>query len=235
MDTQSLARGLRDRPLVTVDVVLLSLQGSELDCLLIRRGARPHAGSWALPGGFVRPGESLEQAAFRELAEESNVRNVYLEQLYTFGAPGRDPRGRVITVAYYALIDASLQDVRAGTDASDAGWHPVARLPPLAFDHAAIVGRALERLRGKINYTTAAFQLLPREFTVDQLRRVYSIILGRDLDRRNFRKRMLGLNILQDTGRTTRGRRSRPGRLFRLKKPGILTLQERGIVAPFQP
>lgn len=222
------------RPALTVDIALFALRAGRLELLLIRRGAEPYKGMHALPGGFVGMGESLEAAALRELAEETNVREVYLEQLYTFGAPTRDPRGRVVTVAYYALIDASAQRVRAASDASEAGWFAVDALPPLAFDHAGIVRVALKRLRAKVNYTTVAFQLMPPEFTLDELHRVYCVLMGRPLDRRNFRKKLAALGILRDTGRTTRGRRSRPGRLYRLKRPGILKLPERGAVAPFQ-
>lgn len=224
-----------ERPALAVDIVLFSILDEELQILLIRRGEQPFRGAYALPGGFVRANESLEEAAFRELQEESNVRNVYLEQLFTFGDPGRDPRGRVVSTAYYALIDAGRQTLRAATDAAEAGWFPAARLPKLAFDHERIVKTALHRLRGRANYSTVAFQLMPKSFTVEQLHRVYRIIMGRELDRRNFRKKMLSLGILVDTGKVTAGARSRPGRLYRLRSPAIVRLQERGVVVPYEP
>lgn len=222
-----------ERPALAVDTALFSILDGQLQCLLIRRGTPPFVGAYALPGGFVLPNESLEEAAFRELQEESNVRNVYLEQLYTFGDPERDPRGRVVSVAYYALIDAARQTLRASTDAAEARWFPVSRLPALAFDHARIVKLALDRLRGRANYTTVAFQLMPRAFTIEELHRVYSIIMGRPLDRRNFRKKIVSLGILVDTGKVTAGRRSRPGRLYKLKSPAVERLQERGVVMPY--
>ena len=177
--------------------------------------------------------EQQVYAAFRELEEEANIRDVYLEQLYTFGDPDRDPRGRVVTVAYYALIDAAGRTLRASADADEARWFPVSALPKLAFDHARIVKSALARLRGRANYTTVAFQLMPRAFTIEELHRVYGIIAGRPLDRRNFRKKILSLGILADTGKTTAGRPSRPGRLYRLKTPAVVRLQERGVVMPY--
>lgn len=221
-----------ERPVLAVDLVLLTIAAGRLQCLLIRRKAEPFAGGWALPGGFVRAMESLEEAAFRELAEEAGVRDVYLEQLYTLGDPRRDPRGRVVSVAYYALIDAARQELRASTDASDARWFPLSELPALAFDHGRILELALERLRAKANYTTVAFQLLPGPFTLDELRKAYEVLLGQALDRRNFRKKMLSLNILRDTGKTA-SHGGRPGRLYRLRRPGLVKLQERGILSPF--
>ena len=219
-----------ETPSLTVDVVLFTIADAKLKCLLIRRAQPPFRGSWALPGGFVRVNESLEEAAFRELQEETSVRNVFLEQLYTFGTPGRDPRGRIVTVSYYALIDSTKHRLQAGTDADRARWFPVSNLPRLAFDHRIIVDAALRRLRAKANYTTVAFQLIQGDFTIDELQRTYSVILDEKIDRRNFRKKILSAGILHDTGRRTKGLPSRPGKLYRLSKPGIERLPERGIV-----
>src|SRR5579863_8788490 len=160
-----------ERPSVTVDVVMMSLRQRDLQVLLIKRRSWPYEGMWAIPGGFVNMDESLETAAKRELEEETGVRDIYLEQLYTFGDPGRDPRTRVITVVYYALIDAARLSVpvRAADDAGEAEWFPLYRLPDLAFDHAAIIDYTIQRLRGKLEYTNIGFQLLAPEFTLSEL------------------------------------------------------------------
>src|SRR5690349_16156942 len=182
------------RPSVTVDLVILTIQDADLKVLLVRRGQRPYAGMWALPGGFVHIDESLHETARRELAEETGLEgeDVYLEQLYTFGEPHRDPRTRVITVAYYALVPADVsRRLHAGTDAADVRWFSVYDLPELAFDHSRIVDVALRRLRSKLDWTPVAFRLLPDQFTMTQLRTVYQIILHRELDKQNFSKKML--------------------------------------------
>jgi len=171
-----------DRPSVTVDVVIFSLRDQDLLVLLIRRKHPPFAGYWAIPGGFVQINESLESAALRELEEETGVRDVYIEQLYTFGAPGRDPRTRVITVAYLALLPSTaLPPLHAGDDAADAQWWSSYDLPPLAFDHAKILEYALIRLRYKLEYTAVGFELLPELFTLSELQSAYEIILGEKL------------------------------------------------------
>jgi 8-oxo-dGTP diphosphatase len=170
---------------------------------------------WAIPGGFVNIDESLETAAKRELQEETGVQDVYLEQLYTFGDPGRDPRTRVITVVYFALLDSERLQVKAADDAVDVGWFSVYQLPPLAFDHEKILHYALERLRGKLDYTTIAFSLLPEQFTLRELQRVYEIILHKRLDKRNFRKKILSTGILEDTGAKKMEGTHRPARLYR--------------------
>ncbi len=204
-----------ERPSVTVDVLMMSLRQRDLQILLIKRAAWPYEGMWAIPGGFVNRDESLEFAAKRELQEETGVQDVYLEQLYTFGDPGRDPRTRVITVVYFALLDAERVQVRAASDAADVSWFSVYELPPLAFDHAEIVEYALNRLRGKLDYTTIAFNLLPDQFTLRELQRVYEIILHKRLDKRNFRKKILSTGILEDTGDKKMEGTHRPARLYR--------------------
>src|SRR6188768_1819849 len=153
---------------VTVDIVLFTIRDRQLHLLLIRRLAKPYEDRYALPGGFVLKSESLDAAAARELREETGVEGVYLEQLYTFGAPERDPRGRVVTVAYYALVP-NTQVLQAGTDAADAAWFPVAKLPALAFDHRQIVEYAHQRIRNKLDYTNVGFELLPEKFTLTEL------------------------------------------------------------------
>ncbi len=204
-----------ERPSVTVDVVMMSVRQQDLQVLLIKRRSWPYEGMWAIPGGFVNMDESLETAAKRELQEETGVQNVYLEQLYTFGDPGRDPRTRVITVVYFALLPSQHLQIRAADDAVDVGWFPVHQLPSLAFDHEKILDYALERLRGKLEYTTIAFSLLPAQFTLRELQRVYEIILHRKLDKRNFRKKILATGILEDTGAKKMEGTHRPARLYR--------------------
>jgi 8-oxo-dGTP diphosphatase len=204
-----------ERPSVTVDVVMMSLRQQDLQILLVMRRSWPFEGMWAIPGGFVNLDESLEEAARRELQEETGVQDVYLEQLYTFGDPGRDPRTRVITVVYFALLDADRLLVSAADDAAHVGWFSVYHLPPLAFDHAKIIAYALTRLRGKLAYTTIAFRLLPEQFTLRELQRVYEIILHRRVDKRNFRKKIVATGILEDTGAKKMEGTHRPARLYR--------------------
>jgi ADP-ribose pyrophosphatase YjhB (NUDIX family) len=218
---------------VTVDLVIFALRAGALNVLLVRRGVPPSEGRWALPGGFIRPGESLEAAARRELEEETGVRDVYVEQLYTFGDPRRDPRGRVVTVAYYALLTGTQAMPVAGTDAAAARWWPVSSLPALAFDHDAILAYARDRLRTKLEYTTVGFQLLPKKFTLTELQRVYETILGRTLDKRNFRRKMLALGILDPLDEWTTESASRPAQLYRFSARRFERLRDKGILFPF--
>ncbi|RMH72315.1 MAG: NUDIX domain-containing protein [Gemmatimonadetes bacterium] len=185
------------RPAVTVDCVVFGLDTEpQLKLMVIQRAHPPFAGEWALPGGFVGMDEDLEESARRELKEETGIDHIFLEQLYTFGKPGRDPRGRTITVAYYALINLSEHPVTAASDAQDARWFEVNHLPKLAFDHDQIVATALQRLRGKVRYQPIGFELLPRKFTLTQLQQLYEIILEKPLDKRNFRRKILKMDIL---------------------------------------
>jgi 8-oxo-dGTP diphosphatase len=206
------------QPAVTVDVVIFRLHEDVLKVLLIRRAFPPFKGKWALPGGFVNINETLEEAALREMEEETGVRDVYLEQLYTFGDPKRDPRGRVITVAYFALISKDLE-VRAGEEATHAEWHPVEKIPDLAFDHNKILGYAVQRLRYKLEYSAVGFELLPDEFTLSELQKAYEIVLAEKLDKRNFRSRILEAGILVETKhlKTAPGQ-GRPARLYHYNK-----------------
>jgi 8-oxo-dGTP diphosphatase len=216
-----------------VDLVIFTIRDGALHALLIERALPPFEGRWALPGGFILRGESLADAALRELGEETGVRNVYLEQLYTFGDPDRDPRGRVVSVAYYALISADRAPLSAGSDASAARWWPVADHPPLAFDHREILAYAVERLRNKLEYTTVGFQLLPPKFTLTQLQQVYEAILGRALDKRNFRRKMDLLGILSPLKEWAREGRSRPAQLFTFSAKRFEKLKDKGILFPF--
>lgn len=203
-------------PAVTVDVVIYTIIGAELKVLLIRRKNPPYQGMWAIPGGFVEIDESLEDAAYRELREETGVESsdLYLEQLYTFGDPQRDPRKRVITVAYFALINAEKITLQAADDAAAVAWFNAAKLPPLAFDHEQIINYAFSRLRYKLEYTAFGFLLLPEKFTLTQLQEAYQMILGELLDKRNFRRKILRSGIIEPTKELKEGGH-RPARLYR--------------------
>ncbi len=205
---------------VSVEVVVFSIRDRRLKLLLERRGAEPQRGLWALPGTFLRPDEDLDGAAHRALAEGTGVTGVYLEQLYTFGRPDRDPRGRVVSVAYYALMPSDRLRLCAAADAEAVGWFALDELPPLAFDHGEIVAMAHGRLRAKLGYSTIAFQFLGETFTIPELQAVYEIVLGKPLDRRNFRKWVLSLGQIEETRELRREGRHRPARLYRLADPG---------------
>lgn len=207
-------------PAVTTDIVIFTIRDGRLKLLLIKRGGEPYQGRWALPGGFVELDEDLEASARRELEEETGVSGVYLEQLYTFGRPDRDPRERVITVAYYALIPSDQVRLQAATDAEAVGWFAFEELPTLAFDHDEIVAMAHQRLVAKLDYSTIAFQFLPREFTLSELQDVYEIIRREPVDKRNFRKQVLALGKLVETKKMKRDGAHRPARLYRVKSPG---------------
>lgn len=216
------------RPALTVDIVVFALDDEDLQVMLIERDLEPFAGQWALPGGFVRVDETLEGAANRELREETGLHDLFLEQLFTFGDLGRDPRERIVTVAYYALVNLAGHDVRASTDARNAAWFPVTELPTLAFDHARIIETALERLRGKVRYQPLGFELLPERFTLRQLQHLYEIVLGRELDKRNFRKKVLSMGILKETNEIEKDVAHRAARLFRFDQRAYQKLTRQG-------
>ena len=216
------------RPALTVDCVVFGFDGGELKVLLIQRALEPFKEAWALPGGFVRVDETVDEAARRELAEETGLKNVFLEQLYTFGEIKRDPRERVVSVAHYALVKLSDHHARAATDAARAGWFLISRLPKLAFDHAEIVAVALARLQGKVRYQPIGFELLPPKFTLSGLQRLYEAILETRLDKRNFRKKVLGFGLLLPLKETRMTGRHRPARLFRFDTAKYRKLRKRG-------
>ena len=207
------------RPAVTTDVVMFTIREETLQLLLIKRAAPPFQGCWALPGGFVNPDESLRDAAARELEEETGVSGVFLEQLYTYGAPDRDPRDRVISVASYALVPSGRLTLRAASDAEDVSWFAFDALPDLAFDHPRIVRMAHERLAAKLDYSTIALQFMPERFTLGDLQDVYETILREPQDKRNFRKRILALDQIEPTGEQRRNGAHRPAMLYRVKHP----------------
>jgi 8-oxo-dGTP diphosphatase len=213
---------------LTVDCVVFGMDEEDLKVLLIKRGVEPFAGKWALPGGFVRMEESLDDAARRELEEESGIRPSHLEQLYTFGEPGRDPRGRVVTVAYFALVKLSDHRVHASTDAREAAWFSVWDTPKLAFDHTDILGTALQRLKGKVRYQPIGFELLPPKFTLTQLQRLYEIILERELDKRNFRKKILSMDLLEELDEVEQDVSHRAARLYRFDHKKYKQLEKAG-------
>ena len=216
------------RAALTVDCVVFGLDENDLKVLLIQRKLVPFQHAWALPGGFVRVDETLDQAAQRELQEEAGVTEVYLEQLYTFGDLDRDPRERIVTVAYYALAKLSDHRIRAATDAMGVGWFSLDDLPKLAFDHVEIVTRAHERLRGKVRYAPIGFELLPPRFSLTQLQRLYEIVLGSALDKRNFRKKILAMDLLVETDELEQGVRHRAARLYRFDRRKYDRLAKQG-------
>ncbi len=217
---------------LAVDAVVFGYDSNHtLSVLLIQRKFDPFKGGWALPGGLLEPGESLEEAVERELEEESGVKVNYLEQLYTFGKPKRDPRNRVISVAYYGLVMRDQFELHATTDAEDAQWYGINDLPELAFDHDVILDMAMQRLRGKIAYEPIGFELLNEKFPFSDLHKLYEAVLGVQLDRRNFKKKILQLDVLEelDEKMPIEGK-GRPGSLFRFNKDKYFKLKEKGIV-----
>jgi len=216
------------RAALTTDCVVFGLDEGDLKVLLIQRGLPPFEGRWALPGGFVRLDERLEDAALRELREETGIEKVYLEQLCTIGDIGRDPRERVVTVAYYALVRLSDHRVRAATDAREAAWFALDDLPRLAFDHDNILATAHQRLRGKVRYQPIGFELLPNKFAIRQLQHLYEVILDRPLDKRNFRKKILAMDILVELNEVETDVAHRAARLYRFDKKKYRRLTRQG-------
>lgn len=201
-------------PLLAVDTAIFSVIGGALKVLLIRIGSGPYEGKWALPGGLVRMDESLDQAAERVLSEKAGVDDIYLEQLYTFGDTGRDIRGRSVSVAYFALVNSDRCLPATIEYYSDIAWYDAAHLPKTAFDHAKIVSVGIDRLRSKLGYSNIAYGLLPKEFTLTELQTTYEIILGHELDKRNFRKKIQDIGLVRETGKVRKSGQSRPARLY---------------------
>lgn len=199
---------------IATDIAIFTVQEGQLKVLLIRMKKAPFRGKWASPGGLVRPDESVDQAAKRHLVAKTGVRNVYLEQLYTFGKVHRDPFGRVVSVAYFALIPSAGIRLKTTQDYGDVAWFPVRKLPKLAYDHVEIVRHALARLQAKLEYTNIAYSLLLNEFTLTDLQQIYEIILDKKFDKRNFRKKILSLHLLKTLGKKRRGSANRPAELY---------------------
>ncbi|WP_299120143.1 NUDIX domain-containing protein [uncultured Winogradskyella sp.] len=204
---------------IAVDAVVFGYESKgNLLVLLIKRGVEPYKNAWALPGGLVLENESLEAAVKRELKEETGVKIDYLEQLYTFGKPKRDPRNRVVSVSYFALVRPNHFKIKADTDAAEAKWFPVKDLPKLAFDHKTIFQTAEKRLKGKLLYQPIGFDLLNTEFPFSDLEHLYSTILGQDIDRRNFRKKIMSFGFLEETKKMHQEGSGRPAKLFKFNK-----------------
>lgn len=217
-----------ERPSVTADVVVFTILDGELKILLVKRKNWPYQEMWAIPGGFVEIDERLEEAAYRELREETGVcgEDVYLEQLYTFGDPDRDPRARVITIAYFALVSADKLQLRAASDAADVDWFSAYSPPSLAFDHAEILKYAITRLRYKLEYTALGFQLLPERFTLRELQQAYEMVLGEELDKGNFRSKLRKTQVVEPTdGYQKTG--GRPARLYRFRDDAVAEIKTR--------
>ena len=219
------------RPAVTTDCVIFGYDGKELKVLLIERGTEPFKGCWAFPGGFLNMDEDALAGARRELKEETGLENAFIEQFHTFSEPGRDPRGRVITVAHYALV--KIQEVEGGDDAAQARWFPIGEVPPLAFDHDRILRMAMSRLKEKIHFEPVGFELLPDVFTMPQLQNLYEAILEVHFDRRNFASKMLKLGILEDTGDRPAGASSRIPVSYRFNKEKYNELKAKGFRLEF--
>ena len=206
---------IKQHILVTVDNVIFTISEGQLQVLLIKRDIEPFKGMRAIPGGFVLESEDCEKAAYRELQEETSIKNVYLEQLYTFSDPKRDPRGRVVSIAYMALVARENLTIKAGSDAAEAKFFPIEKLPKLAFDHKKILEYALQRLRWKIEYTNVAQYILAKKFTLSELQKVYEIVLDQSIDVRNFRKKIDKLGLVKETGEKEIGVKYRPAKLYK--------------------
>ena len=218
--------GVYKNPSVTADLVILSVIEEQLGVLLIKRRDPPFRDSWALPGGFVNYDEDIEAAAYRELKEETGVDDAYLEQLQTFGNPKRDPRKRIITVAYFSLVDyKKIKQPVAGDDAKEAKWFKISELPALAFDHKDIINKALDRIRNKISYTNIGFELIPDNFTIPELRKVFEMILGREINATNFRTKILKLKILKKTKDKRTEGKGQPAPVYVLDKDKFAKLK----------
>ena len=216
---------------VTVDAVVFGYERpASISVLLIQRKNPPFQGGWALPGGFVEDKESLETAVERELWEETGVRINYLEQLYTFGKPGRDPRQRIVSVAYFGLVKPKAYHIVAATDAKAVQWFPMDDLPPLAFDHDEIIAMAINRLRAKVTYEPIGFELLEEKFPFSDLENLYTTLLGRPIDRRNFRKKIMSLKVVEELKEKRSLGPGRPASLFRFNKEKYFQLKKEGIV-----
>lgn len=216
---------------VAVDAIVFGYSRRQLHVLLIRQKFGMLKDRWALVGGFVQDQEPLSEAVQRELREEAGISVDYLEQLYTFGDDvHRDPRMRVVSVAYFALVHTEKYQLIADSDAEDARWFPIDELPPLAFDHARIIQTAYRRLQGKLSYQPIGFDLLPEHFPFSDLENLYCTILNTEIDRRNFRKKMLSFGILEETEHSAMQKSGRPGKLFKFNSLKYNDLKEKGFV-----
>lgn len=215
---------------LSVDAVVFGYEEGNISVLLIKRKYEPFKGKWAIPGGFVLNDESLEEAVERELNEETGIKINYLEQLYTFGKPNRDPRGRVVSVAYFGLVRPNTFKIFASTDAEQVQWFNINELPKLSFDHRVILEASIKRLQGKITYEPIGFELLDKKFPFSDLEKLYTTLLGRDIDRRNFRKKIVGLNVLDELNEKVSKGSGRPANLFQFNQKRYFQLKKEGII-----
>jgi 8-oxo-dGTP diphosphatase len=218
-------------PAVATDCVIFGFDGIKLHVLLIERGGDPYKGMWAFPGGFLKMEEDAEQGALRELKEETNLTAQYIEQFYTFSDPHRDPRERIISIAYYALV--KIQEVKGGDDAAKAQWFALDEIPRLAFDHDHILRKAMEKLRERIHFQPIGFELLPEKFTLKELQMLYEAILGVQFDRRNFAKKMLHFELLNQLDETVWPTPKREAFLYSFNKEKYLELKQKGFRLEF--
>ena len=218
-------------PAVTTDCVIFGFDGSELQVLLIERGIEPFKGKWAFPGGFLNMDETAGEGAMRELKEETGLENAYIEQFNTYSEPGRDPRERVITIAHYALV--RIQEVKGGDDAAKAQWFPIDEVPQLAFDHDKILRDAMRKLRERIHFEPIGFELLPEKFTMKELQILYESILGVKFDRRNFAKKMMHYELLNQLDETVRPTAKRDALLYSFNKDNYELFKKKGFQLEF--
>ena len=215
---------------LTVDAVVFGYEEGKISVLLIKRKYEPFKDKWAIPGGFVLNDESLEEAVERELQEETGIKINYLEQLYTFGNPSRDPRGRVVSIAYFGLVRPNTFKIFASTDAAEVAWFNINELPELSFDHKEILEIAIKRLQGKITYEPIGFELLDKKFPFSDLEKLYTTLLGREIDRRNFRKKIVSLNVLDELNEKVSKGSGRPANLFQFNQKRYFQLKKEGII-----
>lgn len=218
-------------PAVTTDCVIFGFDGSELQVLLIERGIEPFKGKWAFPGGFLNMDETAGEGAMRELKEETGLENAYIEQFNTYSEPGRDPRERVITIAHYALV--RIQEVKGGDDAAKAQWFPIDEVPQLAFDHDKILRDAMRKLRERIHFEPIGFELLPEKFTMRELQILYESILGVKFDRRNFAKKMMHYELLNQLDEIVRPTAKRDALLYSFNKDNYELFKKKGFQLEF--
>lgn len=216
------------RPALTVDNVIFTFDERILKVLLINRKNDPFKGEWALPGGYVNIDESLEDAARRELMEETGIRNAFIEQFFTFGDVDRDPRGRVLSVGFFALVKIDEVDLKPDTDAGDVQWFPAYELPDLAFDHTLIIDRALDMLKLKVKMQPVGFELLPDKFSLSDLQRLVEAVLDEQLDKRNFRKKVLNMDVLSQSDTKVPNMATRAATLYKFDKHKFVDLQKKG-------
>jgi 8-oxo-dGTP diphosphatase len=221
---------MKNKIKLTVDAVVFGYESGNISVLLVRRKYQPFKNEWAIPGGFVLENENLEEAVQRELSEETGVKINYLEQLYTFGDLGRDPRGRVVSVAYFGLVKPNAFRLQASTDAKKAEWFDIKKLPKLAFDHKKILKIAIDRLQGKITYEPIGFELLDKKFPFSDLEKLYTTLLDREIDRRNFKKKITSLKVLDELDEKVSTGRGRPASLFSFNKKRYFQLKKEGII-----